>query len=116
MFFAWLMISYLSGALPWAVWLGKCLYGVDPRQEGDGNPGAINAFRAGGRRLGITVLILDFLKAFTPVFIARWGLGFATDQLFWIAFMPSLGHAFSIFLRFRGKRTLVPWFDPGRRF
>jgi glycerol-3-phosphate acyltransferase PlsY len=110
MFFLWLGIGYLSGALPWSVWLGKWFYNVDPRQEGDGNPGALNAFRAGGRRLGTATLVLDFLKAFIPVAIVRWGVGFPADQLFWIALMPSLGHAFSIFLRFRGGRALVTWF------
>ncbi|MCC7209357.1 MAG: glycerol-3-phosphate acyltransferase [Anaerolineae bacterium] len=106
----WLVISYLSGALPWAVWLGRRFYGVDPRQQGDGNPGALNAYRAGGRRLGTATLILDFLKAFVPVFVARWGFDFAPHELLWIALMPSLGHAFSVFLRFRGGRGLVTWF------
>lgn len=106
----WLVISYVSGALPWAVWLGKWFYGVDPRQQGDGNPGALNAFRAGGRRLGTATLILDFLKAFLPVVVVYRGFAFAPHELFWIALMPSLGHAFSVFLRFRGGRGLVTWF------
>ena len=110
MYLFWLGVSYLSGALPWSVWLGKWLYKVDPRQEGDHNPGAANAFRVGGWRLGIVILILDFLKAFIPVFVARWGLGFTTDQLFWIALMPTIGHAFSIFLGFRGGRAIATWF------
>lgn len=110
MFFLWLGIGYLSGALPWSVWLGRWFYSVDPRHEGDGNPGALNAFRAGGRRLGIATLVLDFLKAFIPVAVARWVVGFPVDQLFWIALMPSLGHAFSVFLGLRGGRALVTWF------
>lgn len=110
MFVLWLVISYLSGALPWSVWLGRWFYKADPRQERDGNPGAANAFRAAGWRLGVATLILDFLKAFGPVFVARWGLGFSDDQLFWIALLPSLGHAFSVFLGFRGGRALVTWF------
>ena len=101
-----LILSYLSGAIPWSVWLGRWFYHVDPRRESDGNPGAMNAFRAGGWQFGIAVLILDFLKGFLPVFIAKWGVQLPDSQLFWVALMPSLGHSFSIFLLFRGGRAL----------
>lgn len=109
-FAAFLLVAYLSGALPWSVWLGKWFFKADPRALGDGNPGAANAFRAGGWPLGVSVLVLDFLKAFLPVFAARWMLQLPAHQLGWIALMPTLGHAFSIFLRFRGGRALVTLF------
>ena len=101
-----ILVAYLSGALPWSVWLGTLLFQVDPRRQSDGNPGAANAFRVGGWRLGVAVLILDFLKGFIPVFIAKWGLQLPDSQLFWVALMPTLGHAFSIFLGLRGGRAL----------
>lgn len=101
-----LIAAYLSGALPWSVWLGRLLYGIDPRRQSDGNPGAANAFRAGGWRLGGIVLLLDFLKGFAPVFVAKWGLQLPASELFWVALMPTLGHAFSVFLRLRGGRAL----------
>lgn len=107
---ALLLLTYLFGAIPWSVWLGKAFFQRDPRSLGDGNPGAANAFRAGGWPLGLAVLLLDFLKALLPVLIARWGLQLPPDQLFWLALMPTLGHAFSIFLAFRGGRALVTWF------
>lgn len=101
-----LILAYLSGALPWSVWLGRLFYRVDPRRESDGNPGAMNAFRAGGWKLGAAVLILDFLKGFVPVFLAKWGFQLPESQLFWVTLMPTLGHAFSVFLGFRGGRAL----------
>jgi glycerol-3-phosphate acyltransferase PlsY len=110
MFVLWLLMTYLSGALPWSVWLGRLFFRVDPRQQADRNPGAANAFRAAGWRLGVAVLALDFLKAFVPVLVAARGIGFDNGELFWIALMPTLGHAFSIFLRFRGGRALVVMF------
>jgi glycerol-3-phosphate acyltransferase PlsY len=110
MFALWLLLAYLSGALPFAVWLGKLFFRVDPRQQADKNPGAANAFRAAGWRLGVGVLLLDFFKAFLPVLIAARGIGFVGWELFWIALMPTVGHAFSIFLRFRGGRALVVMF------
>lgn len=108
--FLWLILSYLSGSLPWSVWLGKGFYATDPRSQPDHNPGAANAFRSGGWRLGVVVLLLDFSKAFIPVAAARWLVGFPADQLFWLALAPTLGHAFSIFLRFHGGRGIVVMF------
>src|SRR5689334_10607198 len=99
-FIFWVALSYLCGALPWSVWLGKGVFGVDPRGQPDHNPGAANAFRAAGWRLGAVVLALDFLKACLPVAAAHWLAGFQGEQLMWIALMPTLGHAFSVFLRF----------------
>lgn len=109
-FLAWLALAYLLGAIPWSVWLGRTIYGVDPRQYGDGNPGTANAFRAGGKQLGVAVLLLDFLKAFVPVLLAKYGLLLPPEQLFWIALAPTVGHAFSVFLGFRGGRALVTLF------
>lgn len=110
MFYLWLMLTYLFGAIPWSVWLGKRFFSADPRDQPDHNPGAANAFRGGGWRLGAVVLLLDFGKAFLPVAIARWLLGLPGEQLFWLACMPSLGHAFSVFLGFRGGRGIVVMF------
>jgi glycerol-3-phosphate acyltransferase PlsY len=105
-----LIFTYLSGALPWSVWLSRLFLGADPRSQADGNPGAANAFRIGGWRLGVSVLLLDFFKAFIPVFVGRWGLQLSDSQMFWLGLMPTVGHAFSIFLRLRGGRAIVTLF------
>lgn len=110
MFWWWLVSAYLAGALPWSVWLGRWLFHVDPRAQADGNPGAANAWRAAGWRLGVSVLVLDFAKAVVPVALARWVASLPGSQLFWVALMPTVGHAFSIFLRGRGGRALVVMF------
>lgn len=110
MVIVWMMLAYVAGSLPWSVWLGRLLFHRDPREQRDGNPGAANAFRAAGWRLGVVVLLLDFLKACIPIALARWLVGFPPQQLFWIALMPTVGHAFSIFLRLRGGRGIVVMF------
>lgn len=104
------VVAYLSGSLPWSVWLSKRVSGVDPRTSQDGNPGAANAFRLAGARVGIAVAVLDFLKAFAPVFVAWWMLDLPDAQVFWIALAPMVGHAFSVFLRFRGGRGITTLF------
>ena len=105
-----LSIAYMSGSLPWSVWLGKRFSGIDPRSVSDGNPGATNAFRTAGKSVGIAVLILDFLKAFIPVVIARWVMNISDVPLLLIAIAPMFGHAFSVFLRFRGGRGITALF------
>ena len=110
MIIVWVLVAYLCGALPWSVWLGRLFFKTDPRRVADGNPGAANAFRAAGWRLGGSVLLLDFLKAFLPTAIAAQILRFPPNQLFWIALMPTIGHAFSVFLRFHGGRGIVVMF------
>ena len=106
----WAAAAYLCGSLPWSVWLGRLFFQVDPRQQRDRNPGAANAYRAAGWRLGAAVLILDSLKACLPVAGARWLAGFSGWPLFWVALMPAIGHSFSIFLRFRGGRGITTLF------
>ncbi len=110
MFYFWLGIAYISGSAPWSVWLGKLFYHVDPRRQLDGNPGAANAYRSAGWKLGIPVLLLDFFKAFIPVYLVCRSGHFSDWQLFWIAFMPTVGHCFSLFLGFRGGRAITALF------
>ena len=65
------LFGYLMGSLSPSVFLGKTLRGVDVREHGSGNAGTTNAFRVLGKRLGVTVLAIDMLKAVIPVVFAR---------------------------------------------
>lgn len=103
----WIAIAYLSGALPFSVWLGKILKSADVRQVGDGNPGATNALKLGGWQLGLLVLILDVAKGAVPVGITYQILGFRGTEMVMIAIAPLLGHGFSPFLKFRGGKGLA---------
>lgn len=103
----WIAMAFASGSLPFAVWLGRLVAGRDVRGVGDGNPGAANAWRAGGWRLGVLVLLLDFLKGALPVAAAHYGARLAGLSLAAVAVAPVAGHAFSPFLRFRGGKALA---------
>ena len=105
----WILISFLIGAMPFSLWLGK-LMRKDIRNYGDGNPGALNAWRAGGYYLGIPAILLDYLKGVVPVGLANFKLGFTGWELVPIALSPVLGHAFSPFLRFRGGKAVAATF------
>jgi glycerol-3-phosphate acyltransferase PlsY len=103
----WTGVGYLLGALPFSVWLGQVLSGRDIRQVGDGNPGAANAWKAGGWVVGFPALLLDYLKGVAPVGLAHFGYGLAGWALVPVALAPVLGHGFSPFLRFRGGKALA---------
>jgi glycerol-3-phosphate acyltransferase PlsY len=63
------LIGYVSGSLPWGLWLGRWFRGVDVRTLGSGNLGATNVYRSLGPWLGITTLALDMLKGALPVWL-----------------------------------------------
>lgn len=119
----WVVVSYLLGAIPFAVWVGRRA-GQDPRRRGSKNPGASNVARTAGVRWGVITLILDALKgAVIPICIAR-GLLLSQPDLLEIARDPMwalnltewsaicgvaavLGHVTSPFLGFRGGRGVA---------
>jgi len=106
----WTVLGFFSGSLPFSVWLGRLVARADVRRYGDGNPGAANAWRAGGWRAGVPALLLDYLKGATPVSLARFGAGIDGWGLVPVALAPVLGHAFSPFLRFRGGKAIAVTF------
>lgn len=103
----WIIAAFLSGSLPFSVWLTKAFLRTDVRQYGDGNPGATNVFRAGNKLIGLLALLLDISKAAAPVGMAYFTFGIRGVEMFFIAIAPLLGHRFSPFLRFRGGKALA---------
>lgn len=101
------IIAFLVGSVPFSLIVGR-LFRKDIRQFGEGNPGAANAFRAGGLRTGIPALILDSFKGVIPVAILVEGVSYWQVPV--IAIAPVLGHAFSPFLRFRGGKAIATSF------
>ena len=77
------------------------------RRSGDGNPGATNAYRAGGAATGLLVLVLDVSKGAAPVGLAYFSLGYRGPTMGLIATAAVLGHVFSPFLGFRGGKGLA---------
>lgn len=100
-------LAFLSGALPFSVWVIQWGTGKDPRDYGDGNPGAFNAVRAGGLTWGGLALMLDVTKGAFPVGLARYIFEIEGLPLAMIAVAPLLGHAFSPFLNFKGGKTIA---------
>jgi glycerol-3-phosphate acyltransferase PlsY len=103
-FIVYLIITYLLGSIPFGLIISK-LFGKDIRKEGSGNIGATNVTRVLGKRAGLLVLILDMLKGFLPIYIAK--SIFDTKLVSLLAIASVIGHCFSIFLKFKGGKGVA---------
>jgi glycerol-3-phosphate acyltransferase PlsY len=105
--------GYLSGSIPFGLVLAKLLLDVDVRQVGSGNIGATNAARAGGRWMGVAVLLLDALKAAVPVLVTQRLLGSGPRGDVWVmgvAVAAFLGHLYPVWLGFKGGKGVATGF------
>lgn len=102
----WCLGAFLCGSIPFGLLLVKLAGKGDVRQHGSGNIGATNVSRVGGKALGIVTLLLDVLKGFLPVFIAK-KLGLGESALSLLALAAVLGHMFTPWLAFKGGKGVA---------
>jgi len=116
-----LVAAYLIGSFPPAYIAGRLIKGIDIRQVGTRNMGAMNVFYQVGFAAGFLVLAVDVGKGAAAVALARW-LG-VPEIAAWLAGAAAvIGHGFPVFLKFRGGRGgatcigvlvfLMPWAIP----
>jgi acyl phosphate:glycerol-3-phosphate acyltransferase len=104
-----LALGYIIGAFPTAFLVGK-LKGQNIFKVGSGNMGAMNTARNLGYGLGILVLLLDLAKGALVTYL---GIKlFAPDVVpaYIAAIGAVLGHAWSIYIRFKGGKGLATGF------
>lgn len=102
-----LVAAYVLGAIPFGYLLVKWKTGADVRASGSGNIGATNVLRTTGRAVGIATLLLDIGKGALAVWLA--GLLTGGDPL-WkslAALAAMAGHAFPVFLKFKGGKAVA---------
>ena len=110
---AMIIVSYLLGAIPTSLIIGKLTKKVDIREFGSGNVGASNAFRVLGVIPGIITLIIDIAKGLIcATIIASFFHRGYPDQfynLFQIIAGTSsiIGHNWTIFLDFKGGKGVA---------
>lgn len=108
-----LLLAYLLGSIPTAVWIGRAFYNVDVREYGSGNAGATNTFRVLGKKAGIPVLLIDCLKGFAAVMLAGFFVEepISTDALMnyklALGIAAVVGHIFPVFAGFRGGKGIA---------
>jgi len=116
-----IICAYLFGSFPAGYIAGRLRKGIDIREVGSRNMGAMNVFYKVGFAEGILVLAIDIGKGAAAVALARW-LGVPMIAELFAGVAAVIGHSFPVFLRFRGGRGgatcigifafLMPWGIP----
>ena len=101
-----ILLSYLSGSIPFGLLITKIFSGQDIRKFGSGNIGATNVLRTGNKFLALLTLILDILKGWAPVVITQ---KFFPDFIQLSALLAFLGHIFPIWLKFKGGKGVATY-------
>ncbi|MGE5570268.1 MAG: glycerol-3-phosphate 1-O-acyltransferase PlsY [Rhodospirillales bacterium] len=102
-----LIAAYLLGSVPFGYLLVRAKTGRDVRSMGSGNIGATNVLRTTGRLLGVVTLLLDIGKGFLAVWLAGRLTGGSTAWMSAAALAVMVGHAFPVFLKFRGGKAVA---------
>lgn len=102
----WCLGAFLCGSIPFGLVLVKLAGKGDVRQHGSGNIGATNVSRVGGKGLGVAVLLLDILKGFAPVALAK-AQGLHPAAVAAVALAAAAGHVFTPWLRFKGGKGVA---------
>jgi acyl phosphate:glycerol-3-phosphate acyltransferase len=102
--------AFILGAVPFSVIIGRLALKRDITGFGDGNPGAVNVFRAGGRKTGFLAVLLDVAKGVPMVLLSHTMFDLPASATVIIAVCAILGHAFSPFLHWRGGKAICVTF------
>ena len=116
-----LIIAYLLGSIPTAYIAVRLKKGIDIRQVGSRNMGAMNSIYTIGFGWGLMVLLSDVAKGSLAVFLAR-SLGTPVIVEMLAGVVAVLGHNFPVWLKFKGGKGgataigvaifLMPWCVP----
>jgi glycerol-3-phosphate acyltransferase PlsY len=98
-------IAYLLGSIPFALIVGKMLFGADIRYYGSGNLGTTNSVRILGKKAGLLVLFGDVSKGIIAASLPIW-LNLDIDPIY-VGFAAVFGHCFPIFAGFRGGKAVA---------
>jgi acyl phosphate:glycerol-3-phosphate acyltransferase len=105
-----LLLAYLIGSVPSAVWVGKIFYNIDVREHGSGNAGATNVIRVLGYKAGVPVMLFDVFKGWFAVQLVRifphsfFSHDIMTYIMIVLAVAVFLGHVFPVFAGFKGGK------------
>ena len=101
------LTAYLIGGIPFGLIVVKLMTGADVREGGSGNIGATNVLRTTGPAAGVITLVLDAAKAFVAVWLADRLTGGSEFWMSFAALAVLVGHAYSIWLRFKGGKAVA---------
>ncbi len=110
-----IVLAYLIGSVPTAVWVSRFFYGIDIREHGSGNAGATNTFRILGAKAGTGVMLVDMLKGVLAVKLSLlssydWSSEAITNLQVFLGLAAVVGHIFPIWADFRGGKGIATLF------
>jgi glycerol-3-phosphate acyltransferase PlsY len=106
--FVAVLIGYLIGSLPIADLVARRAGAPNLRDVGDRNPGFWNSRSVLGRNQSLVIFVGDLAKGVITVRIAQ---ELTTDWRVWFlaAGAAMVGHAWPLFARFSGGRSVLTW-------
>jgi glycerol-3-phosphate acyltransferase PlsY len=113
LFFPEIILSYLIGSIPSAIWVGNLFYGIDVRNHGSGNAGATNVIRVLGYKAGIPVFIFDVFKGWFAVQLVFLfpHAGLSSEWITYVrialAIAAVTGHIFPVYAGFKGGKGVA---------
>jgi len=122
-----IVIGYLLGSIPSAYLAGRLRKGVDMREVGSKNMGAMNVYYEVGVMEAVLVTLVDLGKGVGAILLVRWLSDIPlTSQFDFLTGLTGaaavIGHVFPVFLKFRGGKGaataigillfLMPWAVP----
>jgi glycerol-3-phosphate acyltransferase PlsY len=108
-----ILLAYLIGSVPTAVWISKYFFKIDIRDYGSGNAGATNTFRVLGSKWGTFVMLVDVLKGIIATSLYILLPYYLTDEwdrtnfMIGLGLAAVLGHIFPIWVGFRGGKGVA---------
>ena len=101
------VFAYMVGSIPFGLLLTRAAGLGDIRAIGSGNIGATNVLRTTGRTAGVITLLLDIAKGYVAVWAAGRLTGGDSRWMAAAAVAVMLGHAYPVFLAFRGGKAVA---------
>jgi glycerol-3-phosphate acyltransferase PlsY len=113
-----IVLAYLIGSTPTAVWVSRRFFGIDIRDYGSGNAGATNTYRVLGSKWGTIVMIIDMLKGVVatslyvllPFYVVPSNDWDRTNLMIGLGLAAVIGHIFPIWAGFRGGKGVATLF------
>ena len=108
-----LIVTFIVGSIPFGLIITKLAGYGDIRKIGSGNIGATNVLRTGNKILAFLTLILDILKSFLLLLIAKYTfstiltLDLLNNLYILVSLASVLGHMYSPFLRLKGGKGIA---------
>jgi glycerol-3-phosphate acyltransferase PlsY len=113
-----LLIAYLLGSIPAAVWISKTFYGVDIRTLGSGNAGSTNMMEMLGKKAGFSTQAIDLAKGALASALPFFFIWIFPDRQHHLSsqtlemqsiicgLVSVFGHIYPIFAGFRGGKGI----------